>query len=132
MRGFTRRAFIVSAALSAAAVGLDRRLAVAAWEQPPSTPDPAPGFYRYPVWAAQCTALYDGVWEKPHDPAYFSNASVEQTKAALAEAGLPDRFVQIPISAVVVELGGTLTLCDTGGGGEEQAPDQDSAFRSGR
>jgi glyoxylase-like metal-dependent hydrolase (beta-lactamase superfamily II) len=132
MRGTTRRNLIVSAAMAAAVFGLDRQLAISAPARRASTPDPVPGFYRYQVGAAECTALYDGIWEKAHDPAYFANASVDETKQALAAAGLTTQFVPIPISALVVKIGGKLTLCDAGGGGQVQAFNRNSIFRSGR
>ncbi|MBO0764442.1 MAG: MBL fold metallo-hydrolase, partial [Hyphomicrobiaceae bacterium] len=80
----------------------------------------------------QCTALYDGIWEKAHEPGFIRSVSVEQTKQALAAAGLPTAFVPIPISALVVDLNGRLTLCDAGGGGQVQAFNRRSVFVSGR
>ena len=96
------------------------------------TPEPTPGFHRFRIGTAECTALYDGIWEKVHDPAYFKNASVEQTKQALAAAGLTTAFVPISISAYVVKINGKLTLCDAGGGGQVQAFNPQSVFVSGK
>jgi len=76
----TRRDLVLKAAVAAAAFGLDGSLAIAA---PARAPDPTRGFFRYKVGAAECTALYDGIWEKTHDPAYFSNATIGETKRAL-------------------------------------------------
>ena len=73
-----------------------------------------------------------GIWEKAHDPAYFKNASVGQTKQALAAAGLPTAFITIPISTLVVNINGKLTLCDAGGGGQVQAFNPQSVFVSGK
>jgi hypothetical protein len=47
------------------------------------------GFHTYKVGAIDVTALYDGIWEKPHDPAAIKNASVEDTKSALARRAFP-------------------------------------------
>ena len=72
MLNLSRRDFVVSTGL-AAALGLNARLAVSpAFAQ--TTPDPARGFVSYKVGAAEVTALYDGIWEKPHDPAFIANA----------------------------------------------------------
>ena len=30
----------------------------------------------------EVTALYDGIWKKPHDAAFIKNASIDETKAA--------------------------------------------------
>jgi hypothetical protein len=54
---------------------------------------PGPGFFRYKAAEAECTAVYDGIWERQHDPAFFSNATVADAKQALAEAGLTTVFV---------------------------------------
>src|SRR5689334_9744973 len=102
----SRRSFVLSAATAAAALGLDGALAVV--EARPRrhcphrhehhrealhehdrevrhqrTPDPAQGYHRTHVGDAEITAIHDGVWEKPHDAAYFSNATVSETKQAL-------------------------------------------------
>src|SRR2546422_1570749 len=118
MLNLSRRDFVVSTAL-AAALGLDARLVVTpAFAQ--KTPDPAKGFVTYKVGAAEVTALYDGIWEKPHDPAFIANASVEDVKAAMVKAGLPADFVSIPFTVVVVKNGGKTVLCDSGTGGKVQ------------
>jgi len=128
----SRRSLIISAAVAGAALGLDKSLAVIAPARGLQTPDPAPGFFRYRVGDAECTAIYDGIWEKAHDPAFFSNASVAETKEALAAAGLTTAFVPIPITVFVVKLNGKLVLCDAGGGDQVQAFNPQSTFISGR
>jgi glyoxylase-like metal-dependent hydrolase (beta-lactamase superfamily II) len=118
MLNLSRRDFVVSTAM-AAALGLNARLAVSpAFAQ--KTPDPAKGFIAYKVGAAEVTALYDGIWEKPHDPAFIANASVEDVKAAMVKAGLPADFVSIPFTVVVVKTGGKTIMCDSGTGGQVQ------------
>ena len=118
MLNLSRRDFVVSTAM-AAAFGLNARLAVSpAFAQ--KTPDPAKGFVTYKVGAAEVTALYDGIWEKAHDPAFIANASVEDVKAAMVKAGLPPDFVSIPFTVAVVKAGGKTVLCDSGTGGQVQ------------
>jgi len=118
MLNLSRRDFVVSTAM-AAALGLNARLAVSpAFAQ--KTPDPAKGFITYKVGAAEVTALYDGIWEKPHDPAFIANASVEDVKAAMVKAGLPADFVSIPFTVLVVKTGGKAIMCDSGTGGQVQ------------
>src|SRR3984893_14538261 len=142
----SRRDLILSAAVAGAALGLDKSLAIAApvesqqtpaapveSQQTPAapvrsqhtpaapvprqqTPDPKPGYLRYKVGDAECTALYDGIWEKAHDPKYFGNATTAEIKQALANAGLTTAFVPIPITVFVIKLNGKLVLCDVGGG----------------
>src|ERR1043165_9342274 len=114
----SRRDFVVSTSL-AASLGLGARLAVSpALAQ--KTPDPAKGFVKYKIGEAEVTALYDGIWEKPHDPAFIANASVDDVKAAMVKAGLPADFVSIPFTVVVVKNGGETVLCDSGTGGQVQ------------
>src|SRR5216117_4605322 len=100
MLNLSRRDFVVSTAM-AAALGLNARLAVSpAFAQ--KTPDPAKGFVTYKVGAAEVTALYDGIWEKPHDPTFIRNASIDETKEAFAKAGQTTDFVSIPLTVVVL------------------------------
>src|SRR6476660_2383873 len=118
MLNLSRRDFVVSAGL-AVALGLDGRLAISpAFAQ--KTADPAKGFVTYKVGGADVTALYDGIWEKPHDPAFIANASVVAVTLEKEKAGLPADFVSIPFTVVVVRNGGKTVLCDSGTGGQVQ------------
>ena len=104
MLNLSRRDFVVSTAM-ATALGLNGRLVVSpAFAQ--KTPDPAKGFVTYKVGAAEVTALYDGIWEKAHDPAFIANASVDEVKAAMVKAGLSADFVSIPFTVIVIKTGG--------------------------
>jgi glyoxylase-like metal-dependent hydrolase (beta-lactamase superfamily II) len=152
MRTTSRRDLILSAAVAGAVLGLDKSLAIVAptdSQQTPAapvrsqhkptapvrrakTPDPKPGFLRYKVGDAEITALYDGIWEKVHDGKYFGNATVDEVKQALADAGLTTAFVPIPITVFVIKLNGKLVLCDAGGGNQIQAFNPNSVFVSGK
>jgi glyoxylase-like metal-dependent hydrolase (beta-lactamase superfamily II) len=118
MLNLSRRDFVVSTGL-AAALGLNARLVVTpAFAQ--KTADPAKPYVTYKIGDAEVTAVYDGIWEKPHDPAFIANASVEEVKAAMVKAGLPADFVSIPFTVVIVKTGGKTILCDSGTGGQVQ------------
>jgi glyoxylase-like metal-dependent hydrolase (beta-lactamase superfamily II) len=119
MLDLSRRHFVASAAF-AAALGLDKRLSFIGPAQAQKTPDPAAGFHKYKVGSIEVTALYDGIWEKPHDPAFIKNASVKDTKAALGKAGLSTDFVSIPLTVVVLKVGDRLIMVDSGSGGQWQ------------
>jgi len=120
MPNMSRRAFVGSTAM-AAAVGLQAKLAISpAFAQ--KTPDPSTGFYKYTVGSIKITALYDGIWEKPHDPAFIKNASVEETKDALAKAGMTTDFVPIPLTVIVLTINGRHILVDAGSGGGQWQP----------
>jgi glyoxylase-like metal-dependent hydrolase (beta-lactamase superfamily II) len=116
----TRRDIVIGAGLAGIGFGLDKRLAFIAPAHAQKTPDPASGFHTYKVGSAVCTALYDGIWEKPHDPAFIANASIEDTKQALAAAGLTTEFVSIPFTVLAIDTGARLVLCDSGTGGQVQ------------
>lgn len=118
MFDLSRRDVIVSAGF-AAALGLSGRLAVTA-AHAQKTPDPAKGFMTYKIGDAEVTALYNGIWEKPHDPAFIANASVDDVKEAMTKAGLTAEFVSIPFTVVVVKVGGKTIMCDSGTGGQVQ------------
>ncbi len=118
MLNMSRRDFVVSTGL-AAALGLNARLVVSpAFAQ--KTADPAKPFVTYKVGEAEVTAIYDGIWEKPHDPAFIANATVEDVKAAMVKAGLPADFVSIPFTVAVVKTGGKTVMCDSGTGAQVQ------------
>nr|WP_315726061.1 MULTISPECIES: MBL fold metallo-hydrolase [unclassified Bradyrhizobium] len=127
----TRRTLVLSAAIAAAAFGLDAPLAVAAKPRR-RTQDPERGFRRIAIGDAEVIALYDGIWEKPHEAGFLSNAGVNDVKAALRAAGLSPAFVPVPICTYVVRLKGKTVLCDAGGGGQVQGYNSDSIFVSGR
>lgn len=116
---FSRRDFVASAGL-AAAFGLASRVTFIAPAHAQKTPTPAKPFHKYKVGSFDCTAVYDGIWEKPHDPAFFKNASVDDVKAAMRAAGLTDEFVSIPFTPLVVNTGRDLVLFDAGTGGQVQ------------
>ena len=115
----SRRDVIVSAGL-AAALGMTQRLAIVSPANAQTTPDPASGFKSYKIGSVEVIALYDGIWEKPHDPAFIKNASVEEVKGAMAAAGLPADFVSIPLTVVALKIGDKTILCDSGSGGQWQ------------
>src|SRR5689334_317340 len=102
MQTLSRRHFLASTAF-AAALGLDKRIAFLGSAHAQTTLEPSPGFHKYKVGSVEVTALYDGIWKKPHDPAFIKNASIDDTKAALAKAGLPTDYMPIPLTVVVLK-----------------------------
>ena len=121
MLSMTRRA-VLGSATAAAAFGLSSKLefVMPAWAETPL--EPAVGFYRYTVGDVEITAIYDGIWRKPHDPAFIKNASIADTKEALSKAGLTTDFMPIPLTVVVLKIGDRLIMMDAGSGvGQWQA-----------
>src|SRR5436190_329684 len=117
----SRRAVLGSAA-AAAAFGLSSKLEFVMPALAATPLEPMAGFYKYKVGDVEVTALYDGIWEKPHDPAFIKNASVDDTKEALAKAGLTTEFVSIPLTVVVLRVGERLIMVDSGSGAGQWQP----------
>lgn len=118
MYSLSRRVFVQSTAF-AAALGLTARLHVPA-AFAGTADEPATGFHSYKVGQITVTALYDGIWKKPHDPAFIKNASIEETKAALAKAGLVTNYVPIPLTVIVLTIGDRHIMVDAGSGAQWQ------------
>ncbi len=76
------------------------------------------GFTTYKIGDIECTSLYDGIWKKKHDDGFIRNASVDETKTALAKAGLSTEFVPIEFTQTVLKTGGKTILIDAGTGGQ--------------
>ncbi|MEZ5773501.1 MAG: MBL fold metallo-hydrolase [Hyphomicrobiaceae bacterium] len=118
MVALSRRQLVLSATTAAATLGLDRRFtflgASPAWAD--SAMDA--GFLRFKVGDIEMTALFDGAWVRDHDPGFIKNASVDETKAALAAAGLPTDKVTIPFSVMVARIGDRTVMFDSGTGGQ--------------
>ncbi len=123
MQSISRRGFVLSAAAAGAAFGLDGPLEILSSAQAQSAPDLlAKGFAKFKVGDWNVTTVYDGVWEKPHDPGFIKNASVDETKAALTAAGLGDAHVPVTFTVTVVEKGGQVIMFDSGTGGQAGGP----------
>lgn len=121
MLNLSRRGVLVSAAM-AAAFGLPNPIALIADAHAETPVEPTMGFYKYKVGSIEATAIYDGIWRKPHDPAFIRNATVDQTKAALAKAGLTIDFMPIPLTVLVLKIGDRYIMIDAGSGvGQWQA-----------
>ena len=145
MQSISRRGLVVSAAAASAAFGLNGPLEFVApasaqkgsgpGGSPAASPAPkagaAPvhangsrqalidkGFSKFKVGNAEVTMLYDGTWEKAHDPGFIKNASVDETKAALKAANMTDAYMPIPFTVPVVRIGGKTIMFDSGTGGQ--------------
>lgn len=114
MLNISRRGVV--AAGFAAALGLNSRLAIVGAAQAQPAPDAGKGFYKYKIGSVEVTALYDGVWKKPHDPAFIKNAGIDEIKEALAKAGMTADYVPIPLTVIVLKIGDKLVMIDSGSG----------------
>jgi glyoxylase-like metal-dependent hydrolase (beta-lactamase superfamily II) len=121
MFNMSRRGVLASAAM-AAAFGLAKPLALIADAHAEPSVEPATGFYKYKVGSIEATAIYDGIWRKPHDPTFIKDVTVDETKAALMKAGLATEFMPIPLTVLVLKIGDRHIMIDAGSGaGQWQA-----------
>lgn len=118
----TTRRMVLGSAAAAAAFGIVGKLEFAPVAYAETPVEPLVGFYKYKVGSLEVTAVYDGIWRKPHDPAFIKDVSVDDTKAALAKAGLTTEFMPIPLTVVVLQMNGRTIMMDAGSGvGQWQA-----------
>ena len=115
MFNMTRRGVLASGAL-AAAWGLTKPLSFVGEARAETPLEPTVGFYKYKVGSIEVTAVYDGIWRKPHDPTFIKDVSVDETKAALAKAGLTTEFMPIPLTVIVLKMGDNHIMIDAGSG----------------
>ena len=127
MQSISRRSLVVSAAAAGAAFGLDKPLEFVggAFAQGAGThANGSPmaliekGFAKFKVGDIEVTQLYDGTFEKAHDPGFIKNASLDETKAALKAAGMTDAYVPVPFTVTVVKMGGKTIMFDSGTGAQ--------------
>ena len=120
MQSISRRAFVISAATAGAVFGLDGPLEFfsPAFAQKPDPKLMDKGVVKFKVGDIEVIQMYDGIWEKAHDPNFVKNASLDEAKAALKAGGLTDEFVPIPFTVTAVKSKGKLVLFDAGTGGQ--------------
>jgi len=119
MSNLTRRNALLAAAC-AGAFGLPKPVSFIGAALAQKGPEAGKGFRPFEFGKVHGFILNDGVWEKPHDPAFIENVSVEETKAALAAAGIANEFVPIPFNITLLEFGNDTVLFDAGTGGQFQ------------
>jgi glyoxylase-like metal-dependent hydrolase (beta-lactamase superfamily II) len=118
----SRRDLVLSAAGAYAAFGLTKPIAFIGAAEAQTIPADA-AFKKYKVGDIEVISLFDGDWERPHDENFIKGVNLEQTKAALKAAGLPDAYMPIPFTVIAINTGGRLVLIDSGtGGGQAGGP----------
>ena len=115
MHSISRRGFVVSAAAAGAAFGLDGPLE---FMMPAFAQAGGPAFVKFKVGDIEVIQMYDGIWEKAHDPGFVKNASLDEVKASLKAGGLTDEHVPIPFTITAIRTGGRLVLFDSGTGAQ--------------
>lgn len=118
MQSISRRGFVISAAAAAAAFGLDGPLEFIGPAFAQKTGGPAFDIGRFKVGSTEVIQLFDGTWEKAHDPGFVKNATLDEVKAGLKAGGLTDAYVPIPFTVTAVKMKGKLVLFDSGTGAQ--------------
>lgn len=130
----TRRNALVTAAYAGAVFGLPRPTSFIEAALAQKGPEADKGFRPFEFGQVQGFILIDGVWEKPHDPAFIDNVSVKETKAALAATGIANEVVPIPFNITLLKFGNETVLFDAGTGWSVSAQDRsdDRQYGCGR
>ena len=115
MQSISRRGFVISAAAAGAAFGLDGPLQ---FFTPAFAQKAAQDVVKFKVGDIEVIQMYDGIWEKAHDPGFVKNASLEDVKGALKAGGLTEAHVPIPFTVTAIRSKGKLVLFDSGTGAQ--------------
>lgn len=121
MLSLTRRR-VLSAATATAAFGLAGPLEILGPAHAQQGAGPTPmnpkglRHVRFKVGDIEVTQLFDGAIERDHSPGFIANASVDDAKAALRAAGLPDAKMPNTYTITVVRMGERTYMFDSGNG----------------
>jgi len=122
MQSMTRRNVVLSAAVAGAAFGLNKSLEIispASAQQgggPTALNPKGTKFHRFKVGDIEVTQVFDGAIERDMNPAFVKNASVDDMKAALKAAGLPDEKIPNAYTITFVKIGDRQIMFDSGNG----------------
>ncbi len=118
MQSISRRGFVISAATAGAVFGLNRPIEFIGSALAQKS-DPAlleKGFFKFKVGDIEVTQIYDGIWNRELADGFVKNQKLEDVKGALTSAGLADNIVPITFTITVVNVGGKITMFDSGTG----------------
>lgn len=121
-----RRSLVLSAAAAGTVFGLAKSVefmpSALAQGAAPAGPHPlnpkGMKFHKFNVGSAEVTTVFDGEVYRNHDAGFFKNVSIDETKAALKAAGMPDDRIPNTYTITFVTLGGRTVMFDSGGGGQ--------------
>lgn len=121
MTELTRRTVVLSAAAAGAALGLDKAVEFipsALAQQVVGDPLNPNGlkFHKFKVGDIEMTTVSDGAVIRDHDANFVKNAAVDEVKAALRTAGMPDDKVPNSYTVSFARINGRLVMFDAGAG----------------
>ncbi len=119
---FTRRRVVLTAAVAGAVFGADKVLEIlpAAHAQVGNGTSPLNPkglkFYRFKVGDIEVTTVFDGAIVRDMSPTFIRNATVDELKASLAAAGLPNEKIPNVYTVTIVKIGDRHIMFDSGNG----------------
>ena len=120
MPTMTRRSVVLSAAAAGIAFGLSKYVEIIppAFAQDSGSPLNPKGqkFFKFKVGDIEVTQVFDGLVARDHDPGFVKNASLDDLKASMKAAKLPDEKLLIPFTITVVKIGERTIMFDSGNG----------------
>jgi len=116
-----RRSFVISTTAAAAAFGLGSPIEIlpsALAQSADASPLNPKGlkFHRFTVGDIEVTTILDGTLLRDHNPGLVKNASLDDVKAALRTANMPDDKLPNAYTITVVRFGGRTIMFDSGNG----------------
>ncbi|MDQ7990731.1 MAG: MBL fold metallo-hydrolase [Candidatus Dactylopiibacterium sp.] len=112
MTTMRRRSLVNWAVIGAALLGVLAGCAASA----PRATAVTEGVTRVELGAVKALAVSDGQGSRPLDASFVRNAPLADVQADLKAAGLPTDRLDVPYTALVVDVGGQRVLFDTGNG----------------
>jgi glyoxylase-like metal-dependent hydrolase (beta-lactamase superfamily II) len=114
------RRTVLTTATAAAAFGLNGTLEIipSAHAQTAASPlnPKAMSFHKFKVGDIEVTTVFDGAIFRDHAPGNIANASIDDMKASLRAAGLPDEKVPNCYTVTFVKIGTRTVMFDSGNG----------------
>lgn len=117
MFDISRRRFVAGASTAASVFGLNKAIEFmpSAWAQTAERQNPKGlTHFRFKVGDIEITQIFDGENLAPHQEGFIRNANVEQTKAALRAANLPDDALPLSYTVTIARIGGKYVMFDSG------------------
>ncbi len=120
MPAMTRRGAVLSAAAAGLAFGLNRYVEIIppvfAQDHASALNPKGQKFFKFKVGDIEVTQIFDGFVARDHNPGFVKNASLDELKASMKAAGLPDDKLLIPFTITIVKIGDRTIMFDSGNG----------------
>ena len=119
MYDISRRRFVVGATTATSVFGLGKSIEFmpSAWAQAAAGDRQNPRgltHYRFNLGDVEITQIFDGEVLTPPNPNFIHNATVDDTKAALRAANLPDDAIPSSYTVTIAKIGGKYVMFDSG------------------